>query len=192
MAAAGHYVYLHRTADTGRVFYVGKGFGTRAWKKSTRGEWWKSIEAKHGRVIEIYMDGLQEWYAFELEALLVAYYGRENLRNLTDGGEGGVNPSDETRAKMSAIRKGVKFSDEHREKIRQASSKHRHTEETKQKLRAINLGKRGMPLPESAKKAISEKAKARIRTPEHCAAISKSKTGKPGRKLTVEEIENLR
>ena len=34
------YVYTHRRASNGVVFYVGKGHGRRAYVKSHRGKWW--------------------------------------------------------------------------------------------------------------------------------------------------------
>lgn len=96
-----YYVYLHRKKSNGQVFYVGKGHGNRAFDKYKRNAHWKNTAAKHGYTIDIYQDGLQEWYAFELEQNLISLYGRENLCNMTDGGDGGLNPSFETRIKMS-------------------------------------------------------------------------------------------
>jgi hypothetical protein len=89
------YVYLHRKATTGEVFYVGKGTGDRAWQTSPsrRGTYWSRVAGKHGVIVEIVAGNLQEWYAHELEADLIALYGRKDiglgpLINLTDGGEG--------------------------------------------------------------------------------------------------------
>lgn len=62
-----YYVYLHRKKTTGEVFYVCKGCEMRAWISSGRNEFWKRVVDKHGLVVEIYMDNLQEWYAYELE-----------------------------------------------------------------------------------------------------------------------------
>lgn len=110
------YVYLHRKATTGEVFYVGKGHGNRAWVTTGRSKHWKNIESKHGITVEIAESGLQEWYAFELESELISLYGRKdkkqgNLINLTDGGEGvsGRLLTGESRAKLSRTLK-KKFS----------------------------------------------------------------------------------
>lgn len=54
------YVYLHRRATDGRVFYVGKGVSTRAWRKDKRNQHWKNIVKKHGYIVEIVQDGMQE------------------------------------------------------------------------------------------------------------------------------------
>jgi hypothetical protein len=102
------YVYLHRRATDGLVFYVGKGSGRRAWSKN-RSKFWKNIAEKHGYIVEFVEKGLQEWAAFELEVSLICFYGRENLCNLTDGGDGslGCQHTEATKSKMSASHMGV-------------------------------------------------------------------------------------
>lgn len=105
-----YYVYLHRRATTGACFYVGKGHGRRAWAKDGRGSYWSRIVKKHGYIVEIVQDGLQEFAAFELECDLIALHGRQDcglgpLVNATDGGEGksGAIASSETITKLSAV-----------------------------------------------------------------------------------------
>lgn len=102
------YVYIHCRASDGRVFYVGKGSGQRAYVSQGRNRYWLNIVKKHGFTVSIIQDGMQEWWAHELECELIALYGRETLCNLTDGGEGvcGHVPSAETLQKLSLIRKG--------------------------------------------------------------------------------------
>lgn len=97
------YVYVHRRASDGRVFYVGKGTGRRAWALNGRNKHWHNIVAKHGCSVEIAQYGMQEWWAFELERDLISSYGRESLCNLTDGGDGasGAKRSIEVRKRMS-------------------------------------------------------------------------------------------
>jgi hypothetical protein len=124
------YVYLHRKATTGEVFYVGKGFGRRAWKVSCkRSQHWKNTVRKHGLIVEIAADGLQEWYAHEMERDLIALYGRRDLGhgplvNLTDGGEGlvGYSPTVETLAKKSAAMQDLLKNPEYRAKHSAAMS----------------------------------------------------------------------
>ncbi len=106
-----YYLYVHRRASDGRVFYVGKGTGYRAWQRgSRRNEHWNRIVAKHGLIVEILETGYQDWYAIEREIALIEFYGRGNLCNNTDGGEGqsGHIKSQETRKKLSAASKGRK------------------------------------------------------------------------------------
>lgn len=107
------YVYLHRKKTTGEVFYVGKGTNNRSRVRNNKSKFWNSIVEKHGYVIEIVESGLQEWYAFELEYNLIAYYGRRDLGrgplvNLTDGGEGasGSIVSEERKLQVSRRMKG--------------------------------------------------------------------------------------
>ena len=118
------YTYMWLRED-GTPYYVGKGSGDRAcaWHK-------RMGNAPKGRVV-VYI-ALDEDEAFEMEKLLIWYYGRKDLgtgclRNLSDGGEnppkkfgnthrkghsawnkglkGALQHSAETRSNMSRIRK---------------------------------------------------------------------------------------
>lgn len=142
------YVYIHRKQSNGEVFYVGKGKDKRAWLKSGRTEFWHRVVNKHGLVVEIVLSGLQEWYAFELETNLIALYGRKDLYegyliNMADGGEGasGVVATSETRAKMSAARIGIVFSEEHRANLGKAHNGKVLTESTKAKMSKYRKGR---------------------------------------------------
>lgn len=101
-------VYLHRRESDGRVFYVGKGDTKRAYAISKRSDHWKRVHAKHGRVVQIPVRDIQEICAFSLEIAAIKFYGRKNLTNATDGGEGrsGHVPSETQRKKCSASNKG--------------------------------------------------------------------------------------
>lgn len=142
------YVYAHRKATTGEIFYIGKGTGRRAHKRQ-RGAMWRSIVKKHGLKVEIIQDGLQEWYAFELECDLIALHGRKDcglgpLANMTDGGDGaaGCACTEAKRAKLSQHFKGVKRTPEQLAKILAAranpESKRRHAQ-------AISNARKGVP-----------------------------------------------
>lgn len=171
-----YYVYLHRRATDGKVFYVGKGHGRRAFDKNNgRSKWWKSIVKKYGYNVEIYLNGLQEWYAIELEKELIAYYGRENICNMTDGGEGmsGWTPSEETikkrtsktigqkrteetKKRMSEAKKGYKPSKETLIKMSQCRIGFKHTEEAKKK---VSIAVRNRKVSEETRKKMSEARK---------------------------------
>lgn len=105
-----YYVYIHRKATDGKVFYVGKGTAGRAWQRGhKRNEHWNRIVEKHGFTVELVETGYENWYAQEREIELILFYGLENLCNMTPGGEnGGAGRkwSDESRAKLSASKKG--------------------------------------------------------------------------------------
>lgn len=121
-----YYVYLHRKATTGEVFYVEKGTGSRAFQvKGRRSEYWFRISKKYGHTVEFYATGLQEWYAIELEKELITYYGRENLCNFTDGGDGmsGYITKKETIDKRVEKIKGKKRPDHVVEAMVSANSK---------------------------------------------------------------------
>lgn len=104
------YVYLHRRATDGSVFYVGKGKRNRAWSKSSRNAHWHNIVNKHGYFVEVVQNQMQEWWAFELEQNLIHLHGFDNLCNLTYGGEGvsGLLWTEESRRKMSKSVSGPK------------------------------------------------------------------------------------
>lgn len=89
---SGFYVYLHRRATDGRVFYVGKGKGRRAWDVALKGRsiLWRSCALKNGVAVEICQDGMSEDQAFLLEMWLIAKFRHEFsvIYNITDGGDG--------------------------------------------------------------------------------------------------------
>ena len=151
-----YYVYVHRKATTGEVFYIGKGHGKRAFSKANRSSFWKNVVSKHGYVVEFLEKDLQEWYAFELEKSMIDFYGRKDLGygclvNLTDGGDGAAGHiwtddmrvwrSNETksqwqcealREKFQTAMRGKKLSPEHAEKSRQVLL------DQKEKVKEIN------------------------------------------------------
>lgn len=156
------YVYLHRRASDGRVFYVGKGKDKRAWVVCSRNRHWGNVAAKHGYIVEIYRDEMAEIDAHALEIELIAQYGRANLCNLTDGGEGasglkrvfseshraaisakamGRKASDETKSKISKAGKGRVISEEQREKLRVSSTGRKLSTESRLKLSASLKGR---------------------------------------------------
>lgn len=99
-----HYVYAHRRASDGRIFYIGKGsHPDRATTRDRRNAYWQAVVAKHGLTVEVVMHFATDALAQQCERDLIAWYGRENLTNLTDGGDGcaGLVPTEETRRKLS-------------------------------------------------------------------------------------------
>ena len=105
-----YYVYAHRKLSDDSVFYVGKGKGYRAWQENGRNAYWSRVAEKHGCYVDIIFDNLEDSEAYELEVCTIQeyLYFNSKLTNLTDGGEGGSNPSPETRIKMSLKKKGKK------------------------------------------------------------------------------------
>lgn len=154
------YVYVHKRKTDGVVFYVGKGSGKRLNNTSKRSNHWKSIVNKYGFVAEIVEDNLQEWYAFELEQNLIAYYGRSDLKlgtlvNHSDGGEGTsgnilsensrnkiklkiLNRSPEIAKAIGQKLRGRKASDEVRQKMKESQAKTQRVIDAKLKREQAN------------------------------------------------------
>jgi len=160
------YVYLHRKATTGGIFYCGKGQGKRAWDKTERNRHWKIVAKKHGFIVEIIQDGLQEWAAFELEKSLIALHGRKDLGlgelvNYADGGQGstGAIQSAETRLKKSLAHTGKKKSQEEKRRISEANKKTKSCPMQKQAARDRVIGANN---PMWGKKASKETRKKMI------------------------------
>lgn len=83
------YVYLHRKETDNEVFYVGKGsHKNRAYRNDGRNEHWHRVVNKYGKIVEIFKNNIEENLALYLEKFLIVVYGKENLTNKTDGGEG--------------------------------------------------------------------------------------------------------
>lgn len=85
-----HYVYIHRRADTGEPFYVGKGVDNRAWHRTGRSPGWRVRVATHGIRVEIFAYFRTAEKAFETEKRLIAEFrSRHSLANVSEGGQGG-------------------------------------------------------------------------------------------------------
>lgn len=136
-------VYKHIRLDNNEVFYIGIGkTKKRPYSTNNRNKYWHNIVNKCRYSIEIINDNIEWDDACEEEKYWIKFYGRKDLNegtlvNMTDGGDGIVN----------LIR-----SDEHIEKIRNASIKNKSippsrkgipcNDDTKRKLREKNLGKK--------------------------------------------------
>ena len=109
---------------------------------------WENI--KH----DILYRGLSEEEAKNKEKELIALYQTQDRKhgyNLTAGGDGMSNPSPETRARLSASRKG-----------KQPTLGYRHTEEAKKKISEALKGNKwnvGRTASEEARKKLSQKSK---------------------------------
>lgn len=108
------YVYL-LARPNGKVFYVGKGSKKRTFAHETEAKSgcrchkcnvirkiWRNGGEVHRHIV-FTTDSEDE--AFEYEREQISLYGRKNLCNHTDGGDGVRNLSDEARARISAAMK---------------------------------------------------------------------------------------
>ena len=102
-------IYLHRKSSDKTVFYVGIGSADRPYIVQGRSKLWYNTVAKHGLSVEVIEAGLPPSQAKNLEIKLIKKYGRKDkgegsLVNLTDGGDGLLNPTKEqieTRSKKT-------------------------------------------------------------------------------------------
>ncbi len=104
-------------------------------------------------------DGIEIENLFDKEIYYIKKYRKQGnkIYNLTDGGQGHLNPSDElrevfrqnrtgyklpieTRKKISESKKGIKFSDEHKKNLSKARRKRKTTDETRKKMSESSKG----------------------------------------------------
>lgn len=169
-----YYIYQHRRADTGEIFYVGKGTRTkangyqRAFELKRRSRFWNFVASKVVVSVEVVADFFLESDAFILESALIAQFGRRDkglgcLVNMTDGGEGmsGNAPTEATRAKRKVSMTGRTLPEEVRRKISASLSGERHplfgktrSDETRQRQSASGKGIRKGGKSPVAKKVI--------------------------------------
>ena len=73
-----YYVYFHKDY-LDQIFYVWKGTGRRAWSKDRHPVWVRYVNESLNGIynIEIYIDGLTESEAGELESSLIDKYGKQ-------------------------------------------------------------------------------------------------------------------
>lgn len=107
-------LYQHKRLDNNKIFYVGIGTESRAHSKNSRNKHWKNIINKTDYNVEILKYNLSVEEAFDLEKILISWYGRSNLSNMTDGGDGCKNLQHtiDSKKKMSISHTGKKLSKE--------------------------------------------------------------------------------
>jgi hypothetical protein len=119
-----HYVYCHLRQDTNKVFYIGKGQKRRAYNVNSRNAHWKNIVNKAGGfTVLIIASNLTNTEALNFERILIISLKQQtdiNLCNLTDGGDGVYNPSEETRLKQKKAKIGKLLSENTKQKISQS------------------------------------------------------------------------
>lgn len=187
MAEAKFYVYVHRRADTGEVFYIGKGSGKRAWATQYRTEYWHRVKSKYGIVIQILERFEKESDAFKHEKAIIALHRAAGLRicNITDGGEGasGMVMTEVAKAKISAANKGRlrgPDSEETRKRKSEAAKGRPMSAEAIAKTAAFHTGRKRSP--ETIAKmsaALKGKGAGRLVSAETRAKISALKKGVP-------------
>lgn len=205
-------LYFHKTPDD-KVFYVGIGNLKRPYSKRYRNKWWHNTVNKYGYKVEIFIENLSHEEAIKEECYYIKHFGRADLNlgtlvNMTDGGDGANNPSEETRSKISESSLGRKHSDESKQKISQNHAKHnlgkKASQELKDKLSKSHIGiqagekhplygkhhsqeardkigaaHKGMKHSEKTLKQMRDVKLGKIKTDEHRKNLSLSLSGKP-------------
>ena len=144
-----YYTYAYLRKD-GTPYYIGKGKGSRCYKRGRRG---CNPPLDKSRIIFLKQNLTQE-EAFRHEIYMIAIFGRIDkgtgiLRNLTNGGEGSS---------------GYVHTNESKEKIGEASRGLKRNEETKRRISASKKGKphrKGIKMSETARENISRAARQR-------------------------------
>ena len=156
-----YYTYAYLREDR-TPYYIGKGKGNRLYKRGSR----VFAPPKDKSRIIYLKQNLTEEEAFKHEIYMIAVLGRIDLgtgilHNMTDGGEGISNPSEETRRKMSESQKGRTCSEETRIKLSEANKN--PSEETRRKKSDANRGENnpnyGKTTSEETRKKLSEALK---------------------------------
>src|SRR6266404_7368193 len=145
-----HYTYVLTDPRNDEVFYVGKGCKNRIHVHLRRAKLGNHRNQKlQNKILKIVSLGLlptaekifeheDETCCHWVEIFAIAFYGRQNLCNLTDGGDGTFNPDPETRNKRSDALKGKPKSDTHKANLRAAMA----TSEYRDKHAASLIGTR--------------------------------------------------
>ena len=68
------YVYGHYRESDGKLFYIGKGIGNRAWDKIRRNRYWFRVVNKHGLIVKIIEDNLTEELSRQVYICIGEFY----------------------------------------------------------------------------------------------------------------------
>jgi hypothetical protein len=164
------YVYSHSEVDTGRIFYIGKGSGRRAFSDHSRSSLWKAIASVHGFHPEILADGLSEKEAYDLEIAFTEAFEPGELAAVTRGGPGarGYRHTDSAKKAISEFHSGRKLSDDFKKKL---SETIRSRPDLIELRRKSFLGDRNPSTRE--KNRIASSIRMKERNPTKCADVRK-------------------
>jgi hypothetical protein len=161
-----YFIYFHINPSNEEIYYVGQGTHQnqiefekefkRAFEfKKSRSDFWKNVYNKYGVIVKIVernicFDKIDELEIFHIKTIGRRDLGFGTLINLTDGGDGNKNMSNESK-----------------EKIRKALTGRKHgpmSESHRIKISTSKKGIPGQPLTDEAKKKVSESLKGNKRT----------------------------
>jgi plasmid stability protein len=153
------YVGVHKLSNTSKSkCYIGSGDALQlAVKKYGKDKFIRTTLAEFSCATDAYLA--------EAEMVTQEFVKREDTYNISLGGRGGVNLTEEMKAKMRASKKG-----------QQTRLGKKHTEETKSKLRAASTGR---IVSEETREKISLAGKGRKHTEETKAKMSEIAKDRP-------------
>lgn len=176
-----HYVYVHKKLTDGSVFYVGQGRGYRIKSPTGRNIHWRRVVAKHGYSVHKIAEDLSPECALSIERAVIKHYGRQNLTNLTDGGDigpTGLVHSPEVRAAQAERMRGntrtlgKRLTEEHKAKISASGKGRIVSEATREKLR-------GRSTSAETRAKLSASLKGKVRSEEARANMREAQKNRP-------------
>lgn len=162
------YVYEHIRKDTGAVFYVGKGCNNRAYiTKGRNNHWVNVVKNSKGFFVRFVVENEDEEFAYFVEQEKIDQHLRlgNKLTNLTGGGEGSFQASEETKSKMSNSHLGKKNPRFDKNSIRQKRLRGElkvSKETMRENMKANHWSKTGAYTPQKGYK-MSDEAKLKMR-----------------------------
>lgn len=162
-----YYTYFHTRNDTGAVFYVGKGKGDRA-RDQNRNPQWKAIVQSCGHEVHIAARWGTNKEALEHEKFLILCFKDMNIQltNMNNGGAGnapGKARPDDVKKKISTSRKGIVFTPETIQKMRDSHKGKKPSQETRAKMSA---SRKGYVFSEESRKKIGDGNRGKVRSDE--------------------------
>lgn len=163
--------------DSREIYYIGIGNNVkRAYHTGCRSELWKRYYRKYGLIVDILFSDIDISTAKEVEKFLIAQYGKKQLCNRTNGGEGFF---------------GGKHTEEAKQKIREKNKGRKASSETLLKFSLAHKGHNRRPVgtwnqSEATKKKIGEAFKGKKRSEYFCQQVKQSKIGYKPAKSTID------
>lgn len=186
---ADFYVYEHWRPDTNQCFYVGKGRGGRAHRRTRRNKHWGNIVNKLGAFglvhdVRILKTGLNGADAALLEIECIKFWKEvgTKLVNMTDGGEGalGRRLSEAEKENLRKFNTGKVVSAETR--LKSSLALRNPSAETRAKISAGSRGRvspnRGKPLSFEHRLKLSLAGMGRTMPPEVRAKVAAAGRGR--------------